>query len=197
MSAAADNDRQRTQGIDSTVGGRYPQRRLVGVLDSPFLIRRPFLNDMGWEKLDDVRNNLSSLNDCQGEHKMAIFWLLALANRRRSRVFALVPVAIFFLVVGVTAALAFTFGLNIAYGTRDYSVLYLAVYFSAAVGVYFLIELLRTKDLPDHLLMATETQKSSWFQSQFCLPLSPSFWSTWESPLVVPTTKMAIFAGVR
>ena len=40
--AATDNDRQRIQGIDSTVGGRYPRRRLVGVLDSPVFDSTPF-----------------------------------------------------------------------------------------------------------------------------------------------------------
>jgi len=118
----------------------------------PFLIRRPFLNDMGWEKLDDVRNNLFFPERLSGDSaKMAIFWLLALAALGVVVGFLRwYQPAIFFLAVGVTAALAFTFWpQHRLWNARLLPFWYLAVYFSAAVGVYFLIELLRTKDFSD------------------------------------------------
>ena len=118
----------------------------------PFLIRRPYLNDMGWEKLDEVRNNLFFPERLSGDSaKMAILWLLALA--------AIGVVigclrwyqpAIFFLAMGVAAGLAFIFWpQHRLWNARLLPFWYLAVYFSAAVGVYFLIELLQTRDSLD------------------------------------------------
>ena len=118
----------------------------------PFLIRRPYLNDMGWEKLEDVRSNLFFPERLSGDSaKMAILWLLALA---------LVGIvigclrwyqpAIFFLAVGVAAGLAFTFWpQHRLWNARLLPFWYLALYFSAAVGVYFLIELLQPRDSLD------------------------------------------------
>ena len=118
----------------------------------PFLIRRPYLNDMGWEKLDEVRNNLFFPERLSGDSaKMAILWLLALA--------AIGVVigclrwyqpAIFFLAMGVAAGLAFiVWPQHRLWNARLLPFWYLAVYFSAAVGVYFLIELLQTRDSLD------------------------------------------------
>jgi hypothetical protein len=46
----------------------------------PFLLRRQYLNDMGWEKLDEVRENLFFPDELGGDGaRLSILWVLGLA----------------------------------------------------------------------------------------------------------------------
>ena len=123
---------------------------LAGALSAfwtvPFLARRPYLNDMGWEKLDNLRDNLFFPERLAGDSaKMTILWLLALALI--GVVVGLVrwyQPALFFLGVGLSAGLAFVlWPQHRLWNARLLPFWYLALYFLAAAGVYFLSELLR------------------------------------------------------
>ncbi|HJL99075.1 MAG TPA: hypothetical protein QF846_05415 [Acidimicrobiales bacterium] len=116
----------------------------------PFLLRRSYLNDMGWEKLDNVRENLFFPNRLAGDSaKMTIIWLIALAllggiagllNWYRP--------AIMFIGLAATAGIAFAvWPQHRLWNARLLPFWYLALYFLAAVGVWFLSKALQSTDL--------------------------------------------------
>ena len=109
----------------------------------PFLLRHRYLNDMGWERLDEVVNNLFFPERLPGDSaKMPITWVLVLAA------VAVVVGAIKWhqpsialTVMAVASGCAFVlWPQHRLWNARLLPFWYLSLYLLAAVGVWFLIE---------------------------------------------------------
>jgi len=117
---------------------------LAGVLLSafwvvPFIVRRPYLNDMGWEKLHTVRENLFVPEELGSGTHLQMSWVLALAG-----VGAILGVvfwhrmAMTWTAILATAGFAFVhWPQNRLWNARFLGFWYLALYVLAAFGVYF------------------------------------------------------------
>ena len=116
----------------------------------PFLVRRPYLNDMGWEKLDAVRENLFFPDRLPGDSaKMTIIWLIALALLGSvAGLLSWYRPAITFVGFAVAAGLAFAvWPQHRLWNARLLPFWYLTLYFLAAVGVWFLSRAFQSTDL--------------------------------------------------
>ena len=116
----------------------------------PFLIRRSYLNDMGWEKLDNVRENLFFPDRLPGDSaKMAIIWLIALALLGSiAGLLSWYRPALTFVGLAIAAGLAFAiWPQHRLWNARLLPFWYLALYFLAAVGVWFLSKAFQSTDL--------------------------------------------------
>jgi len=116
----------------------------------PFLIRRPYLNDMGWEKLDNIRENLFFPDRLPGDSaKMTIIWLLALAVIGSvAGLLSWYRPALVFVGLASAAGLAFSYWpQHRLWNARLLPFWYLALYFLAAVGVWFLSKAFQSTDL--------------------------------------------------
>ena len=109
----------------------------------PFLLRHRYLNDMGWERLDEVVNNLFFPERLPGDSaKMPITWILVLAA------VAVVVGAIKWhqpsialTVMAVASGCAFVlWPQHRLWNARLLPFWYLSLYLLAAVGLWFLIE---------------------------------------------------------
>lgn len=109
----------------------------------PFLARRQYLNDMGWEKLYDVRNNLFQPELLSGTH-LETTWLLALAGI--GVVLGVVfwdRMALTWTGIGAMAGFAFVhWPQNRLWNARFLGFWYLALYVMAAIGAWLLIRAL-------------------------------------------------------
>ncbi len=116
----------------------------------PFLLRRSYLNDMGWEKLDNVRENLFFPDRLAGDSaKMTIIWLIALAVLGGiAGLLSWYRPALMLMGLAATAGLAFAlWPQHRLWNARLLPFWYLALYFLAAVGVWFLSTALQSTDL--------------------------------------------------
>ena len=116
----------------------------------PFWVRRPYLNDMGWEKLDAVRENLFFPDRLPGDSaKMTIIWLIALAILGSvAGLLSWYRPAITFVGFAVAAGLAFAvWPQHRLWNARLLPFWYLTLYFLAAVGVWFLSRAFQSTDL--------------------------------------------------
>lgn len=116
----------------------------------PFLIRRPYLNDMGWEKLDNIRENLFFPDRLPGDSaKMTIIWLLALAVIGSiAGLLSWYRPALTFVGLASAAGLAFAvWPQHRLWNARLLPFWYLALYFLAAVGVWFLSRAFQSTNL--------------------------------------------------
>ena len=116
----------------------------------PFLVRRPYLNDMGWEKLDAIRENLFFPDRLPGDSaKMTIIWLIALALLGSvAGLLSWYRPAITFVGFAVAAGLAFAvWPQHRLWNARLLPFWYLTLYFLAAVGVWFLSRAFQSTDL--------------------------------------------------
>ena len=116
----------------------------------PFLVRRPYLNDMGWEKLDAIRENLFFPDRLPGDSaKMTIIWLIALAILGSvAGLLSWYRPAITFFGFAVAAGLAFAvWPQHRLWNARLLPFWYLTLYFMAAVGVWFLSRAFQSTDL--------------------------------------------------
>ena len=116
----------------------------------PFLLRRSYLNDMGWEKLDNVRENLFFPDRLAGDSaKMTIIWLIALALLGGiAGLLSWYRPAIMFIGLAVAAGVAFAaWPQHRLWNARLLPFWYLALYFLAALGVWFLSRALQSTDL--------------------------------------------------
>ena len=116
----------------------------------PFLVRRPYLNDMGWEKLDAIRENLFFPDRLPGDSaKMTIIWLIALAILGSvAGLLSWYRPAITFVGFAVAAGLAFAvWPQHRLWNARLLPFWYLTLYFLAAVGVWFLSRAFQSTDL--------------------------------------------------
>ncbi|MDG2262514.1 MAG: hypothetical protein P8N50_09275, partial [Actinomycetota bacterium] len=105
----------------------------------PFVVRRPYLNDMGWEKLHTVRENLFLPEELGSGTHLQMSWVLALAG-----VGAVLGVVFWHRMAmtwtGILAAAGFSFvhwPQNRLWNARFLGFWYLALYVLAAFGVYF------------------------------------------------------------
>ena len=116
----------------------------------PFLLRRSYLNDMGWEKLDAVRENLFFPDRLGGDSaKMTIVWLLALAAvGGLAGLMRWFQPALLFTGIGLVAALGFVYWpQHRLWNARLLPFWYLSIYFLVAVGVLFLSESLKSSEV--------------------------------------------------
>jgi len=114
----------------------------------PFLMRREYLNDMGWEKLTTVRENLFLPEQLPGDAvNLELTWVLALAG-------AGIFLGILFwdrMALTWTAILAVTgfafvhWPQNRLWNARFLGFWYLSLYVLAAFGVYFMSKALATE----------------------------------------------------
>ncbi len=108
----------------------------------PFLLRREFLNDMGWEKLDQVRENLFFPDELGGDSAhLSILWLLGLAGLA-----ALIGVAQWSRVTMTWSGLVLVTGFGFVYwpqhrlwNARILPFWFLCLYFLAAFGIWWLV----------------------------------------------------------
>ena len=106
----------------------------------PFVLRRHYLNDMGWEKLDEVRENLFFPDELGGDAaRLSIVWLLGLAGLA-----ALVGLirwnrtAMTFTAVAVVGMMGFIhWPQHRLWNARLLPFWYLSLYLLAAMGLYF------------------------------------------------------------
>ena len=111
----------------------------------PFAARRAFMNDMGWERLRTVRENLFFTNDIPNDGTFhSIIWLLVLAG-----VGAVVGLARWYrpaltwMVIAFTMAMAFVhWPQHRLWNARILPFWYFALYLLAAMGLWLLIECL-------------------------------------------------------
>ncbi|MCY4517260.1 MAG: glycosyltransferase [Acidimicrobiaceae bacterium] len=109
----------------------------------PFVARRAFLNDMGWERLDSVREHLFFTDEIVGDGAHhSITWLLVLAA-----VGAAVGLARWYRPAITWTVIAFTMAMGFVHwpqhrlwNARILPFWYLAVYLLAAMGVWLIIE---------------------------------------------------------
>ncbi len=104
----------------------------------PFLARRDYLNDMGWEKLTQVRENLFSPEQLSGGTYLATTWLLALAAIGAvAGVIFWNRMAMTWTVVAFTSAMAFVhWPQDRLWNARFLGFWYLSLYLLAACGVW-------------------------------------------------------------
>ncbi|MCP4957854.1 MAG: hypothetical protein GY925_01155 [Actinomycetia bacterium] len=112
---------------------------LSGFWMFPFLARRQYLNDMGWEKLYDVRNNLFQPELLSGTH-LETTWLLGMAGL--GVVLGVVlwdRMALTWIGIGASAGFAFVhWPDNRLWNARFLGFWYLALYVLAALGAWML-----------------------------------------------------------
>ena len=112
---------------------------LAGFWLFPFVARRPYLNDMGWEKLSTVRENLFLPEELGSGTHLQISWVLALAGV--GAVLGVVfwhRMAMTWTAILVAAGFAFVhWPQNRLWNARFLGFWYLALYVLAAFGVYF------------------------------------------------------------
>ncbi len=115
----------------------------------PFVARRAFLNDMGWERLTSVREHLFFTDEISGDGTHhSITWLLVLAGAG-----AVIGLARWYRPVLVWLVIAFTMAMGFVHwpqhrlwNARILPFWYLAVYVLAAAGLWFVIDgLIRRK----------------------------------------------------
>jgi len=107
----------------------------------PFLLRRTYLNDMGWEKLHEVRENLFFPDELGGDGAhLSILWVLGLAG-----IAAVAGIArwhrptMTFTAIAAVAALGFVhWPQHRLWNARILPFWYLSIYVLAALGVWFL-----------------------------------------------------------
>ncbi len=107
----------------------------------PFLARRPYLNDMGWEKLHEVRENLFFPDELGGDGaRLSILWLLGLAGLAAfTGLVRWHRTAVTFTAIAVAAMLGFIhWPQHRLWNARLLPFWYLSLYLLAAIGVYFL-----------------------------------------------------------
>ena len=122
----------------------------------PFAARRAFMNDMGWERLTTVRENLFFTNDIPNDGTFhSIIWLLVLAG-----VGAVVGLARWYRPALTWTVIAFTMAMAFAHwpqhrlwNARILPFWYLALYLLAAMGLWLLVDSLTRRwsspDQPD------------------------------------------------
>ena len=160
---------------------------LSGFWTIPFLFRRSYLNDMGWEKLDAVRENLFFPDRLGGESaRMTIVWLLAIAALG-----VLVGLVRWFQPALMLSGVALVAGLAFAYwpqhrlwNARILPFWYLTIYFLVAVGVFFLSELFRSSE---------QSSSEKWTSR------GPKRWVSLATPVVAlvgAATFISVYLGV-
>jgi hypothetical protein len=104
----------------------------------PFLIRRGYLNDMGWEKLTDVRNNLFLPEHLTSGTHLETTWLLGLAGLGVVAGFVFWNrMALTWTAIAFTAAMAFVhWPQDRLWNARFLGFWYLALYMLAACAVW-------------------------------------------------------------
>ena len=115
----------------------------------PFVARRAYLNDMGWERLTSVREHLFFTDEISGDGAHhSITWLLVLAG-----VGAVVGLARWYRPALTWTVIAFTMAMGFVHwpqhrlwNARILPFWYLAVYVLAAMGLWLIIEALTRRD---------------------------------------------------
>lgn len=115
----------------------------------PFVARRAYLNDMGWERLTEVREHLFETNKIGGDGAHhSITWLLVLAG-----VGAVVGLARWYRPALTWTVIAFTMAMGFVHwpqhrlwNARILPFWYLAVYVLAAMGLWLIIDALTRSD---------------------------------------------------
>lgn len=115
----------------------------------PFVVRRAYLNDMGWERLASVREHLFLTDEISGDGTHhSITWLLVLAG-----VGAVVGLARWYRPALTWSAIAVTMAMGFIHwpqhrlwNARILPFWYLAVYVLAAMGLWLLIDALTRRD---------------------------------------------------
>ena len=115
----------------------------------PFMARRAYLNDMGWERLTSVREHLFFTDEITGDSAHhSITWLLVLAAA--GAVIGLARwhrPAITWAAIAVTMAMGFVhWPQHRLWNARILPFWYLAVYVLAAMGLWFLVDALTRRD---------------------------------------------------
>ena len=111
----------------------------------PFVARRAYLNDMGWERLTSVREHLFFTDDISGDGAHhSITWLLVLAG-----IGAVVGLARWYRPALTWTAIAFTMAMGFVHwpqhrlwNARILPFWYLAVYVLAAIGLWLIVDTL-------------------------------------------------------
>ncbi len=120
----------------------------------PFVARRTYLNDMGWERLTSVRENLFFPEEIGGDAaRNSITWLLVLAG-----IGAVVGLARWYRPALTWTAIAFVMAMGFVHwpqhrlwNARVLPFWYLALYVLAAIGLWLLIDALtRSPPLQEH-----------------------------------------------
>ncbi len=117
----------------------------------PFLARRAYLNDMGWERLTEVREHLFFTDEIGGDGAHhSITWLLVLAG-----VGAVVGLARWYRPALMWAFIAFTMAMGFVHwpqhrlwNARILPFWYLAVYVLAAMGLWLIVDALTRRSPP-------------------------------------------------
>ena len=118
----------------------------------PFLARRGYLNDMGWERFTSVREYLFFTDEISGDRTQhSITWLLVLAG-----VGVAVGLARWYRPALTWAAIAFTMAMGFVHwpqhrlwNARILPFWYLALYVLAAMGLWLIIDGLTRRDSSD------------------------------------------------
>ncbi len=153
----------------------------------PFLLRRSYLNDMGWEKLDNVPENLFFPDRLGGDSaKMTIIWLLALAALGvLAGLVRWFQPALLLSGIGFVAALGFIYWpQHRLWNARLLPFWYLTIYLLVAVGLLFLSESLKSTEV---------LSEESWPRS------TPKRWISLATPvlaLVAATAFVSVYLGV-
>ncbi len=116
---------------------------------APFVARRAYLNDMGWERLTEVREHLFFTDEISGDGaRHSITWLLVLAG-----VGAVVGLARWYRPALTWTVIAFAMAMGFVHwpqhrlwNARILPFWYLAVYVLAAMGLWLIIEALTRRD---------------------------------------------------
>ncbi len=117
----------------------------------PFVARRAYLNDMGWERLTSVREHLFFTNDISGDGAHhSITWLLVLAGVGAVVGFARwYRPALTWTVIAVTMAMGFVhWPQHRLWNARILPFWYLAVYVLAAMGLWLILDTLTRRRSP-------------------------------------------------
>ena len=117
----------------------------------PFVARRAYLNDMGWERLTEVREHLFFSDEISGDGAHhSITWLLVLAG-----VGAVVGLARWYRPALTWTVIAFTMAMGFVHwpqhrlwNARILPFWYLAVYVLAAMGLWLIIDALTRRNPP-------------------------------------------------
>ena len=135
----------------------------------PFIARRAYLNDMGWERITSVREHLFFTDEIGGDGAHhSITWLLVLAG-----VGAVVGLARWHRPAMTWTVVAFAMAMGFVHwpqhrlwNARILPFWYLAVYVLAAIGLWFLVDALTRRG-------GTDVGSAS--------AAAPSMWARWRS----------------
>ena len=168
----------------------------------PFVARRAYLNDMGWERLTEVREHLFFTDEISGDGAHhSITWLLVLAGFG-----AVVGLARWYrpaltwTVIASTMAMGFVhWPQHRLWNARILPFWYLAVYVLAAIGLWLLVEALTQRSSTQRASAQGDSAQGASAQEDANRPVGPggqlgptAYWVC----MLVPVVALAVVASL-